>query len=170
MIKISVTYKGNSADFLRSLSSDPKVYLRPVAIEMIGEVAERIHERGEDSNGQSIGTYSTGYMKVRTGNFKTGEGKFTRGAKKGQPRPRYNRDNSTEVIASLTRQLENDYAVIGTENGWAIGVNSELSAQKIKWVENTYKKKIWKLTPEELILAREKATREINKGIRGDNT
>lgn len=45
------------------------------------------------------------------------------------------RGESTKVIVSLTRQLENDWAVIGTEKGYGIGFNNPLNKDKAKWVE-----------------------------------
>ena len=81
MIKIKVSSQLDSVDNVSKLFN-PDLYLRPVAIEMIPIMAERIHERGEDSNGEQIGTYSKKYMEVRK---------------------EFGRGSDTKVIASLTR-------------------------------------------------------------------
>ena len=89
---------------LRSAIS-PDTLLRHVAVNMLPVVRDRIHVEGLDAENTQIGTYSPGYMKVRTGVFATNEifkkgknkgatkptGVFTKGKKKGQPRPQYNR-------------------------------------------------------------------------------
>jgi hypothetical protein len=65
-------------------------------------------------------------MKIRTGNYNNSgrkakgkdkgglkdSGSFSRGDKKGVPRPKYNRTSDTKVVLSLTRQMENDMSVI----------------------------------------------------------
>lgn len=135
----------------------------------LGNIKQRVFIDGNDSNDSQIGIYSEGYMKVRTGNYpetrmksgknkdefrkaKTKEGQagvFTKGKNKGQPRPRYNRKNDTKVIASLTREMENDMKVIADENDVVIGFSNEHNFNKSQWVEETYKKDIWKLTESE---------------------
>lgn len=128
---------------------DPNYLLRPVAVEVLPMITERIHQDGKASDGSQIGTYSNGYMKLRTGNYgnagvyKSGKNKgkqkdsgvFTKGADKGQPRPKYNRDSSTKIIVSLTRQLENNWSVLETTNGYGIGFTNPFNAQKLRWVE-----------------------------------
>lgn len=146
MIKIKVTSQLESVDNVSKLFN-PDLYLRPVAIEIIPIMAERIHERGEDSNGAQIGTYSKKYMEVRK---------------------EFGRGSDTKVIASLTRQLENDYAVNGTSSGWAIGFNNALSVEKRNTVERRFRKEIWKFTPEEREKAKEKINREVQKIINGN--
>ena len=133
------------------------------AVETVGMFRKRIHQEGKASDGSQIGTYSIGYMKVRTGNYgnsgrvSRGEnsgklknaGLYVRGAKKGSPRPKYNRTGDTQVILSLTRQMENDMTVIPIENGWAVGYNNPLNFKKAGWAEDKYRKKIFSLTTEE---------------------
>lgn len=137
--------------------------LRPVAIEVIPLITERIHQKGEASDDSQIGTYSSGYMAIRTGVFKSNEvyksgpnkgknkptGKFTRGKNKGLTRPSYNRSNDTKVIVSLTRKLEQDWAVIATPNGYGIGFLNPLSLQKLRWVEGIKDKTIGNLSKSE---------------------
>lgn len=103
--------------------------LRPVAIEVIPLMTERIHQKGEASDNSQIGTYSSGYLKLR--------------------QKKYKRDSSTTVIASLTRKLEQDWAVIATQNGYGIGFLNPLSLQKLRWVEGTKGKTIATLSKSE---------------------
>lgn len=154
-----------------SVVTAPDEMLREVAVNMLGEVKQRIHVKGEDATGNKIGVYSDGYMKVRTGDFanatKVTRGKnagkrkdagiFTKGknafsnveTKKANPRPRYNRTNDTKVVISLTRQMENDFSVIATAKGYGLGYSNPENAKKVEYVEETYKKKIFALTKEE---------------------
>ena len=115
--------------------------LRPVAIEVIPLMTERIHQKGEASDNSQIGTYSSGYLKLR--------------------QKKYKRDSSTIVIASLTRKLEQDWAVIATTNGYGIGFLNPLSLQKARWVEGIKDKKIFNLSKSE----QEYAVERINELI-----
>lgn len=173
---------------LQGLRNNPEPVLRACAIAVIPEMQTRIHKDGKDSSGNQIGTYSPGYMKVRTGDF-ANSGRLSRGKNKGKlknsgtfteatirldkktgvfsgeekvgtKRPNYQRSADTKVIVSLTRQLENDYAVVPTENnGVGIGFNNPLNLQKARWVEETYKKPILtQLTKEEEDLVTRTAT------------
>lgn len=176
------------------LLQDKEYLLRPLAIETIPLMKERIHEQGEASDGSQIGTYSAGYMKVRTGNYGNSP-KFAKGAKKGQiknsgvfskkkvqlygytqgvfidatkdnkARPNYNRSGDTKVIISLTRQLENDYSVQPTQNGYGIGFNNKLNKEKAGYVETTYKKIIFNLSAEEKQYISERLQELLNGAI-----
>ncbi len=133
------------------------------ATETVAMFRKRIHQEGIASDGSQIGTYSKGYMKVRTGNYgnagvyKRGKnagkpknsGVYTRGAKIGQPRPMYNRSNDTKVILSLTRQMEQDMLVMPVQNGYWVGYNNLLNFDKSRWAEKKYNKPIFSLTNEE---------------------
>lgn len=181
------------------LLANKEYLLRPLAIETIPLMKERIHIEGKDSSGKQIGTYSSEYMKVRTGDygnsdrFKKGKnagklknaGTFTkkgttfftqqdtetvtsrRAFVKGNfgARPKYNRSSDTKVIISLTRQLENDYAVVATDNGYGIGFNNPLNRNKATWVEETYKKIIFNLSAEEKKYITERIQELVNGAI-----
>lgn len=151
-----------------------EVILRPVMAGVLDLLKTRIHIDGKASSGQQIGTYSAGYMKVRTGNFLNAEkfkkgkkagklknsgtftdavirldkktGVFTGEDKVGKKRPNYNRSSDPKVIISLTRQLENDYAIVPTPKGYAIGFKNPHNFDKSQWVQLTYKKRIFDLT------------------------
>ena len=110
------------------LLKDREYFLRPLAIETIPNMKERIHRDGKATDGGAIGTYSSGYMRERERN---------------------NRSKDTKIIVSLTRQLENDWAVIGTSRGYGIGFNNVFNAQKSRWVEEIKKRIIFNLSAEE---------------------
>jgi hypothetical protein len=170
---------GGFKNKLIELSQNPDAMLRTVALAVLPEVKKRIHIEGKDSNGNAIGTYSPGYMKVRTGNF-INSGRFVKGKNKGQlkdagvktkqqvatpfgksryavqnieadgiARPNYNRTADTKVIISLTRQLENDWSVIANGTGYGLGFNNADNFKKFRWCEATYKKDIGKTTTSE---------------------
>jgi hypothetical protein len=103
--------------------------LRPVAIEVIPLMTERIHQKGESSDGGQIGTYSNPYLKLR--------------------QSKYKRDASTKVIVSLTRQLENNWSIIATQNGYGIGFTNPFNLQKARWVEGIKGKTIFSLSGSE---------------------
>lgn len=104
--------------------------LRPVAFGVLDLITKRIHIDGIASDGNQIGVYSSGYL---------------RGLRK-----KNNRGDSARVIISLTRQLENNYAVIATgPKGYGIGFLNPFNFQKSQWVETTYNKKIFNLTTPE---------------------
>jgi len=135
---------------LSALADKDKV-MRTVATGMLNVVKVRIHQDGIATNGGQIGTYSEGYMKVRTGDFRSPL--ISRGVNKGGQRPRYNRTNDTKVVVSLTRQMENDWSIQPTDEGYGLGYNNPDNFKKVGYVENTYNKKIFSLTEAEKKLA-----------------
>lgn len=178
---------------LESLGN-PDRMLRTVATSMQAVVRDRIHVEGKAADGSQIGTYSKGYMSVRTGKFKNSE-KFSRGKNKGKiknagtftrgnnvmaiddndgsinrvglPRPKYNRTDDTKVILSLTRQMESDFSVIATDNGYGLGYNNQENLKKSQYSEATYKKKIFSMTDQEKEQAIEVANDFINNELNG---
>jgi len=156
-----------------------------VAIKLRDKINKRVHEGGLASDGSPIGTYSEGYMKVRTGNYsdaarykrgankgnfkekksqkKAEAGVFTRGKRKGQPRPVYNRSTDRNVILSLSSEMEQDFAdtqPIQIPNGYGIGFSKNdkkgiSNYNKAIWNEKRYGKPIWSLSKEENQLAQD---------------
>lgn len=118
---------------------NPEYVSRAVATALMPEIRERIHERGENSNGQQIGTYSNSYLRLRE--------------------RKYNRTSDRDVVASLTRQLENSYVLAPQQKSYTIGVATPLSVDKIKWLEEKYGP-IWQLTERERLAALEVASIE----------
>lgn len=194
MISVKTNLKAVAAVIKGRLDklNDPE-FLRPVALAMISTIAIRIHKDGKDSKGTQIGEYSSSYLKLRSGNF-ANSGRVSRGENKGNlknsgtftgsvirlnkktgvfsgtekegtARPIYNRGDSKKVIISLTRQLENDYAVVAIPRGYAIGFNNSHNYDKSQWVQQTYGKRIFDLTKEESDLAIELITDLANKTI-----
>jgi hypothetical protein len=113
---------------LKSLSdADGEVrdqMLRTMALDTVAQMKERIHVQGLDSNGKALGEYSNAYMKVREQN---------------------NRGTSRKVIYSLTRQMENDFSVVGGNGatGYDLGFKNPDNAVKAEKLEarfgDTYK-------------------------------
>lgn len=136
--------------------TNPDQIIRTVAQTMVVEVHDRIHDRGKDSNDTPIGEYSNGYMALRTGNYK-------RKAKEGIERPRYNRTNDKKVVLSLTRQMENDFSVVATPEGYGLGYKNDENFKKSQYAEKTYNKKIFDLTETEKENVVKIAEFEVNK-------
>lgn len=168
-----------------ALLSNPEVVkeqlLRLAALNSLSEVKTRIHTEGLDATGNPIGSYSSGYMAVRTGQFKSngkvskgkkkGENKskgvFTKGKNKGGQRPNYNRTNDKKVIISLTTQMESDFSVFATERGYGLGYKNKDNFDKVAFVEKTYKKKIFALTEEEKEKVKDQAVAFVNHILNG---
>lgn len=168
MIEISINNAlGELSERLNSF--DKSDLCKEVATNIVPLIRVRVHVEGKASDGSPIGTYSKGYMRVRTGNYpetivvkgknagqyrerkKKGQaGVFTKGRNQGQPRPTYNRSTDTKVILSLTSQMEQDLKPIQTDNGYGIGYSNEFNYNKAVWNEKRYKKDIWNLSVDEL--------------------
>lgn len=131
----SLTVTTNLNDVLSSIGKsfedifNTDYLLRPVAIELIPMMTERIHQRGQGSDGAAIGTYSSSYLAYRARN---------------------KRGRDSKVIVSLTRQLENDWSVLETPKGYGIGFTNAFNAQKLGWVEEGKSRVIRELTIDEL--------------------
>jgi len=165
MITFNLTGLDNVLNRLRQIDLDRMCL--DTSTTLAAEIKQRVHTRGEASDGSQIGTYSDGYMKVRTGNFKSD--KIVRGKNKGGARPKYNRTSDTRVVLSLTRQMENDLkGNIKTPNGYGIGFSNELNYQKALWQDDTkgkhrYKKPIWELSEYEKQIANETVRNHLQK-------
>jgi hypothetical protein len=96
------------------LLKDKEYLLRPLAIETIPLMKERIHIEGKASDGSAIGEYANSYMRARE---KAGRGE------------------SRKIIVALTSQLEQDWSVQPTPTGFGIGFNNPFNTQKMRWVE-----------------------------------
>ncbi len=96
---------------------NPETISRSVALALLPEMRKRIHVDGKKSDGSKIGEYSNSYLKTRQ---------------------RFNRGPSKEVVASLTRQLENSYTLAADGDGYTIGVSTPESEEKIFRLEERY--------------------------------
>lgn len=110
------------------LLENKEYLLRPLAIETIPLMKERIHINGEATDGSQIGSYANSYMAARE---KAGRGE------------------NRKIIVALTSQLEQDWSVQPTPNGYGIGFNNILNAKKIRWVEEQKGKIIANLSADE---------------------
>jgi hypothetical protein len=128
-IKTNINVVATSLIKKLEILRNPKPLLRTVALDVLVLMTARIHEDGKAADGGEIGTYNNNYLRLRQKRFK--------------------RSADKKIILSQTRQLENDWSVIGTENGWGIGFKNNANAQKLKWVEEIKKKKIGALTDSE---------------------
>jgi len=108
---------------------DKEYITRPLCFDLLELMKKRIHEDGINASGTQIGTYSNEYLKLRI--------------------KKYNRSADTKVIVSLTRQLENDWSVIATVNGYGIGFKNKFNLQKARWVEAIKDCVIFSLTQNE---------------------
>lgn len=163
---------------------------RNIAQMLLGDMRERIHEQGKKTDGAKIGTYSKGYMVVRTGNYKNAirykkgknkgkiknagtftdlvirfdknTGVFSNYEKIGTARPSYNRGSDTDIILSLTRQMENDWSIIPLGNAtYGLGFKNSFNAQKAEWGEERYGR-VYGLTKEE----KQSVVDEVNEWIK----
>lgn len=98
---------------------------------LMAVMRDRIHVRGEDSNGSQIGVYTPKYIKYA--------------------RKKAGRGTDNKVILSLTRQMENGYILVELPDGsgTGIGFSTHEDFQKAVWCEETYKKDIFAPTSEE---------------------
>jgi len=187
MITVNISGLDEIRNKIANINMDSLCY--EVAVKLKDEIDKRVHFEGKASDGSQIGEYSEGYMKVRTGNYsenaikrgknkgnfkekksqaKAEAGVFTRGPRKGQPRPVYNQPNDRKVILALTNHMQQDFAgtpPIPVENGYGIGFTEEFSYNKALWNEKRYGKPIWNLSKEENQLAQDivsKYVEEIN--------
>jgi len=120
--------------------------LRPLAIETIPLMKERIHIDGQASDGSQIGEYANSYMRQRE---KAGRGQ------------------SRKVIVALTSQLEQDWSVQATQNGYGIGFNNVFNAEKMRWVEEQKGKIIANLSADEKQYINERLQELVDNAFNG---
>ena len=128
-----------------SVLKNPEYLLRPVCFDLVDLMTQRIHIDGRAVDGP-IGTYNSVYLKER--------------------QRKYQRSADTKVIVSLTRQLENDWAVIAVPNGYGIGFNNQFNIQKMRWVEEIKQKSIGALSSSEREFARDRIQELVQEALR----
>jgi hypothetical protein len=115
-----------------ALLGNPDTITRAVATAMMPTIRKRIHVEGKNSSGGQIGVYSNAYLRLREKKYKRFE---------------------TDVIASLTRQLEGGYVLGATKDGYTIdNLGNKIdndNKTKTEYLEDKYGK-IWDLTEKEL--------------------
>lgn len=134
---------GNITEKIK-VATNPEYLLRPICFDIIELLSKRIHIDGKNSSGAEIGKYSSSYLKLRERN---------------------NRTEGRKVVISLTRQLENDYAVIATDKGYGVGFNNRINREKVNWVQDKYGR-IFGLTTDELNYVRLYAEDLINAALK----
>lgn len=148
---MNLTIKTNLDQVLSNLGQslktimDPNYLLRPVAIEVLTMMTERIHKEGKASDGGQIGSYSNNYLKYA--------------------RKKAGRGSDPKIIVSLTRQLENNWSVIETTNGYGIGFTNPFNADKLRWVEEIKDKVISNLTTIEIDYAFERINELVEQAL-----
>lgn len=146
----AITIVTNLAKVMSSIVSsfellkDKEYLLRPLAIETIPLMKERIHIDGKASDGTPIGSYSDGYMSKRKANGRT---------------------DSRKVIVVLTSQLEKDWSVQPTQKGYGIGFNNSFNTDKMRWVEENKGKIIANLSAAEKKYINERLQDLVNGSI-----
>lgn len=108
---------------------DKEYIPRTLSFDLIDLMTKRIHIDGGAADGSQIGNYNSQYLRLR--------------------QKKYNRSADNKIIVSLTRQLENDWSVIATDQGYGIGFLNPLNFQKARWVEENKGKKIFSLSAPE---------------------
>jgi hypothetical protein len=108
---------------------DKEYLLRPVCFDVIELMTKRIHVDGKNASEQQIGSYQNAYLKLR--------------------QKKHSRSADKKIIVSLTRQLENDWSVIATQNGYGVGFLNAFNLQKARWVEENKNQKIFSLSKSE---------------------
>jgi hypothetical protein len=123
---------GNILAKFRKLDN-PETVSRAAALAVLPELHYRIHTSGKKTDGSKIGTYSNSYLKIR--------------------QSQYNRTADSNVIASLTRQLEGAYTLKATEKGYTIdnlgNTIENDSKTKTEYLTEKYGE-IWALSEREL--------------------
>lgn len=108
---------------------DKEYIPRTLSFDLIDLMTKRIHIDGTAADGSQIGTYNKDYLSLR--------------------KRKYNRSADSKIIVSLTRQLENDWNVIATDDGYGIGFLNSHNFDKARWVEANKGKKIFSLSATE---------------------
>lgn len=129
---------------LHNLRDHPVNYMRPAVLVLSGEIRHRIHVDGQRADGGAIGTYQNSYMAIRKKN---------------------KRDNSSKMIYSLTRQMEQDFVPIAQDDMYGLGFNNSHNFDKAMWLEEK-RPGVYALSNNEIQLAEETITDYLN-GIFG---
>lgn len=108
----------------------PENFTRVVATGIISTVHNRIHIQGKAADGSPIGSYENNYLRLRERKYGRLEGK--------------------KVVLSLTRQMEDDFSAVVTQDGtWGLGFKNPLNTDKSRWVQEHFEKNVYDLTAEE---------------------
>lgn len=126
---------------IQGLSEDPTPYMRPVVLVLAGEIRNRIHVEGLKANGNKIGVYKSSYLKLR--------------------QTKYNRSGDSNIIWSLTRQMEQDTVPIADGDTYGIGFNNSHNFDKATWLEEK-NPGVYDLSEDEISIAEDTITEYLN--------
>ncbi len=130
-----LTFESNMSETLNEISQqligiDVDEMTREQCFTLLSDIRKRVHQDGLNSNNSPIGQYDSSYLARRMEKF--------------------NRTGDSDVILSLTRQMESDYIVFPIEGGNAIGFNNAHNLDKALWAEKRYSVEIFTPTQEEV--------------------
>ncbi len=108
---------------------DKEKLFRPVCLDLVVLMTERIHIKGEKTDGSLIGEYSEKYKKRRQSK-------------------KYNRIDNDKIVFALTSQLENGWAVVATQRGYGIGFTDKRNYDLVKILDVKYPN-VFKLSNDE---------------------
>ena len=130
---------------MKALSSDQVI--TKVLITVHQQVTTRAFDAGKDANNTDIGEYSDKYIKTRQ--------------KKGL-------GTSRKVVLEFSGQMRNDFLLKNQgSNVWTSGFSNEANFDKSEFVEETYKKEIFKLSNNEEKLIDELISNETKRILNG---
>lgn len=119
--------------------------LRVAALSFLESSLDRIHNKGIASDGSPIGEYTTSYLFRRE--------------KKG-----YSADK--RVVLEFTGQMRRDYTILPVQGGWGTGYQNQLNADKARWNQDRYEKRIFSPTTAEIDKMRDALTFTIGLYLR----
>lgn len=155
IINIDFSDFEDDMDALVALLTQTELWLRPVTVELSGEMSYRIHEQGLASDGSPIGSYSSEYLNRRIKEKLGGD---------------------TRVILVRTRKLSNSWGAFATAEGWAVGFVDEGdgseadSLKKIQYNEKRFSKAIIELTEAENVMVNARLNEILTKLIEDDRS
>jgi len=138
MATVNIDTSGFEKDLQRIKEelSDKESLLRPVCVELVQLMNERIHINGIASDGGKIGQYKTSYLAIRE-------------------RQQNHSKSETDVILVFTRKLFNSWGAFATDRGYGVGFTDSAATKgvtglkKIQYAEEHFGKKIGDMTKEE---------------------
>lgn len=120
---------------------------RAVFSSVTANISDRIFGKGNDASGTAIGQYSDGYVKRRIKN---------------------NWGGSRKVILQFSGQMKNDFGLVRDGNNFGGGFKNNKNGDKSRWVEETYDKKIFTASKDEIELAENLYGTELKRVFSGN--
>lgn len=122
-MKVSITsnVQGTFADMesaIKRIVEQSSPILLAGASSILALVHDRIHGDGLRADGRPLGRYSNSYLAFRI--------------------RKHNRTSDPKVIASLTRQMENDFTIVGIGDTVGLGFLNSYNGDKARFIEGLY--------------------------------